>query len=157
MVSAKTFTAYLSFDITNHNEVLGNERELFSSPAKVTVKCVEQNLDITNLYIMNIFPQSLGTSLNRGSSVTNYSSSKMFSSLDFWIVRILAKAQKLQTPACIFLDWFSQPLNRDLDSSWKVGENHLRKPRSQSASRGSRKQLLSEALKFGEKKDRLVS
>ena len=30
-------------------EVLGTERTIFFSPAKVTVKCMEQNRDITNL------------------------------------------------------------------------------------------------------------
>ena len=54
-----------------------------------------------------------------------------FSVLDFWIVLYSSKGSEITNSTCIFLDWFSQTLNRDLDSSWRDGEN----PSSQSASR----------------------
>ena len=37
--------------------------------------------------------------------------------LDFWIVLYSSKGSEITNSTCIFLHWFSQTLNRDLDSS----------------------------------------
>ena len=51
--------------------------------------------------------------------LANYSSAKTFDifSLDFWIVPYSSKGSEIANSTSIFLDWFSQLLNRDLDSS----------------------------------------
>ena len=91
-------------------------------------------------------------------------------SLDFCIAPYSSKGSEIANSTFIFLDWLSQPLKRDLDSSWR--ENRLRTDRARKVPWGSRseihlsgrqkdkgsaKQLFSEALELVKKKNRLVS
>ena len=78
----------------------------------------------------------------------------------FTVFAYSSEGSEITNSTCIFLDWFSQPLNRVLDSCWI-----LRKPPektelakclekfylSTDKNRGSTKQLLSEALELAGK------
>ena len=66
---------------------------------------------------------------------TQYPSSAHNRYPTIYVILWIGKKNDRAFSKSIFLDWFSQQLNRVLDSCWRYGENHLRKPSSQSASR----------------------